>query len=240
MSRPQGSYGIDAPYVPAIFVLTAVLTAVLGVAADSWVWWVVAVFFLVLGAIYLHTTLAGKFTIWRNLLAEANLTGDEHAVDVGCGRGAVTVLLAQHLPHGRVDGVDLWCSQDQSGNDEGRTRANLEANGVSERVGLHTADMRQLPFGDETIDVLTASVSIHNLKDPAGREAAVTDAYRVLKPGGRILIADIRAVKEYRTRLVELGARDVVVAGAGFNGWWSAPWMATTTLVGVKSGGQSA
>lgn len=235
MSRPRGSYGVDAPYVPAAFVLAAVVASVLGFVSASWVWWVIAIFAVALAGIYLHTTLVGKFTIWQRLLAGANLSGTERALDVGCGRGAVTVLLAQHLPSGHVDGVDLWRSQDQSGNAEEHTRANLVANEVSDRVTLHTADMRQLPFEDNAFDVLTASVSIHNLTDSVDRMAAVIDAYRVLKPGGRILIADIRAVKEYRAAIAELGARDIVVAGAGFNGWWSAPWMATTTLVGTKA-----
>lgn len=35
--------------------------------------------------------------------------------------------------------------------------------------------------------------------------------------------------------MAELGARDIVVAGAGFDGWWGAPFMATTTLVGTKA-----
>lgn len=234
VSRPRGSYGIDAPYVPAGFVLAAVVAGVFAVLARSWVWTVVLVFFLALAGIYLHTTLAGKFAIWRRLLATADLVGTERALDVGCGRGAVTVLLAQRLPQGHVDGIDLWRSRDQSGNAEDRTRANLEANDVSGLVDLHTGDMRTLPFEDESVDVVTASVSIHNLKARADREAAITEAYRILKPAGRILIADIRAVDEYRARLVELGAGDVVVAGAGFDGWWSAPWMATTTLVAVK------
>jgi arsenite methyltransferase len=106
---------------------------------------------------------------------------------------------------------------------------------VADRVALHTADMRNLPFDEASVDLVTASLSIHNLKDPADRKSAVTAAYRILKPGGRIIIADIRAVKEYRDTLTELGARDVVLRNAGFNGWWSAPWMATTTLVAVKA-----
>ncbi len=234
MSRPRGSYGIDAPYVPIGFAAGAAVSIALSFAGSRVAWLVAAAFFAVLAGIYLRTSLSGKFAIWQRLVAAANLSGDEHAVDVGCGRGAVTVILAEHLPRGRVDGIDLWRSQDQSGNAEEHTRANLEANGVAGRVTLHTADMRTLPFADGSIDLVTASVSIHNLKDPADRRAAVTDAYRVLKPGGRLLIADIRAVKEYRDVLVELGARDVVVRNAGFDGWWSAPWMATTTLVAVR------
>jgi arsenite methyltransferase len=235
MTKPRGSYGIDAPYVPLMFIVGAVVSIVLSFFASTIIWLLVAVFFLALAAIYLRTSLSGKFAIWQRLISAAGLRGDERAVDVGCGRGAVTVILAQHLPTGQVDGIDLWRSQDQSGNDEEHTRANLEANAVSDRVTLHTADMRELPFEDGSIDVVTASVAIHNLKDPADRKAAVAAAYRVLKPGGRVIIADIRAVKEYAATLAELGARDIVLKNAGFDGWWSAPWMATTTLVATKA-----
>jgi arsenite methyltransferase len=235
MSRPAGSYGIDAPYVPLGFLGGAVVSIVLSLVGNRLTWLVVALFFIVLAAIYLRTSLSGKFAIWRRLIAAADLRGDEHAVDVGCGRGAVTVIVAEHLPNGRVDGIDLWKSMDQSGNAEDHTRANLEANGVAGRVELHTGDMRDLPFADDSVDLVTASLSIHNLTDPADRKTAVTAAYRILKPGGRIIIADIRATKEYRTTLTELGARDVVMRNAGFDGWWSAPWQATTTLVAVKA-----
>jgi arsenite methyltransferase len=236
MGRPNGSYGVDAPYVPIAFFAAAAAAIGLGFVTGSAVaWWVIAVFFLALGGIYLRTSLSGKFIIWRDLVVAAQLAGDERAVDVGCGRGAVTVLLAEHLPRGHVDGVDLWRSQDQSGNDEAHTRANLEANRVSDRVDLHTADMRDLPFSQSSVDLVTASFSIHNLKAPADRKDAVAAAYRILKPGGRILIADISKVKEYGATLTELGAQDVRLHGAGFNGWWSAPWMATTTLVATKA-----
>jgi arsenite methyltransferase len=235
MSRPRGSYGIDAPYVPIGFLAGAVVSIGLSFLGSRVAWLIAAVFFLALAGIYLRTSLSGKFTIWRGLIKAANLRGDEHAVDVGCGRGAVTIIVAERLTDGQVDGVDLWRSMDQSGNDESHTRANLEANGVADRVALHTADMRNLPFDEASVDLVTASLSIHNLKDPADRKSAVTAAYRILKPGGRIIIADIRAVKEYRDTLTELGARDVVLRNAGFNGWWSAPWMATTTLVAVKA-----
>lgn len=156
-----------------------------------------ALVFVTLAVVYLHT-LAGTFTIGRRLLAGTDLSGTERALAVDCGRGAVTVLLAQHLPSGRMDGVDLWRSQDQSANAEERTRANLVASQVSERVVLHTADMRRLPFEDNSFDVLTAGVSIHNLKDSAGRSR--------------------RGCRRRR-----------------FSGWWSAPWMATTTLFGTKA-----
>jgi arsenite methyltransferase len=236
VTRPRGSYGIDAPYVPASFLATTVLALIFSAfISPPWGWWIVAAFFLTLAVIYLRTTFVGKFAIWRGLISALELRGDERAVDVGCGRGAVTVMLAEQLPQGHVDGVDLWRSRDQSGNAEARTRANLEANGVSDRVELHTANMLELPFAPASVDVVTASLSIHNLPDAADRKHAVEQAYRILRPGGRLIIADIKHVDDYGRALKELGA-DVRVRGAGPSGWWSAPWMGTTTLVATKAG----
>jgi len=237
VTRPRGSYGIDAPYVPISFLAVTVLALIFSAfITPSWGWWIVAAFFLTLAVIYLRTTLVGKFAIWRGLIGRLELRGDERAVDIGCGRGAVTVLLAEQLPQGHVDGVDLWRSRDQSGNAEARTRANLAANDVSDRVDLHTADMRELPFPPGSVDVVTASLSIHNLPAAGDRKTAIEQAYRILRPGGRLVIADIKHVDDYDMVLKDLGASEVRVRGAGPAGWWSAPWMATTTLVATKAG----
>jgi hypothetical protein len=76
---------------------------------------------------------------------------------LGCGRGAVLLLAAQHLTTGRAVGVDLWRRVDQSGNSPEATRRNALAEGVADRVELHTADMTALPFEDNSIDVVVSS-----------------------------------------------------------------------------------
>jgi arsenite methyltransferase len=54
-----------------------------------------AILFLCSAAIYLDTTLCGKFTVWSRLLDRLGLRGDERVLDLGCGRGAV-LLAAAH------------------------------------------------------------------------------------------------------------------------------------------------
>jgi arsenite methyltransferase len=51
-------------------------------------------------ASYLYATGPGKRAIWAQLLEELGLRGDEHVLDVGCGRGAVLMLAARRLPAG--------------------------------------------------------------------------------------------------------------------------------------------
>jgi hypothetical protein len=66
-------------------------------------------------------------------------------------------IAAQCLPRGRAVGVDVWSTTDQSGNAEQVTRQNAALEGVAERVELHTADMRQLPFDDGSFDVVLSA-----------------------------------------------------------------------------------
>src|SRR5205823_14403688 len=103
---------------------------------------------------YVYTTRAGKFAVWAELLDRLGLNGDERLLDIGCGRGAVLLMAAQRLPRGRAVGVDVWSTTDQLGNAEQVTRQNAVFEGVAERVELHTADMRQLPFDDGSFDVV--------------------------------------------------------------------------------------
>src|SRR6185503_3443907 len=115
----------------------------------------------------------GKFVIWAGFLDGLRLRGDERILDLGCGRGAVLLMAAQHLTTGRAVGVDLWRSVDQSGNSIEATRRNAIAEGVADRVELHTGDMKALPFGDDEFDLIVSSLAIHNIPRSAGREKAI-------------------------------------------------------------------
>jgi len=106
------------------------------------------------------------------------------------------------------------------------TEQNALAEGVTERVELHTADMRQLPFESGSFDLIVSSVAIHNISNELGRDQAIDEAWRVLRPGGRLLIADISKSRRYRQRLLELGAV-VVRRNLGWRMWWGGPWVPT-------------
>jgi arsenite methyltransferase len=232
--RRRGWYGIDAPYAPAFIAVLAALE--LGVAIILGNVWILlaALFILAILGFYLHATLRGKFVVWAELLDRLNLRGDERILDLGCGRGAVLLMAAQHLTSGRAVGVDLWRRVDQSGNSEEATRRNAVAEGVAERVELHTADMTALPFEDNSFDVVVSSLAIHNIGGRAGREKAIDEAVRVLRPGGRLLIADIRGTRRHQARLGEIGMSDVARRRLGWRFWWAGPWAATPLVTATK------
>lgn len=239
-TRVAGKYGIDAPWVPILWYGLAILFIGFGINnlfATSGPWFVISIIYflgggiiwLIGGSLYLNATFRGKFQVWSEVLDRAELRGDEEVLDIGCGRGAVTVQLALRVPNGHVTGIDLWRNVDQSGNNTAATESNLRLNGVEDRVSLVTGDMTKLPFSDDTFDIVTASLSIHNVRTATGRAAAISEAARVLKPGGKLLVVDISKVSEYEKTLAELGitASD---SGAGWRMWWSGPWMSTRVL----------
>jgi arsenite methyltransferase len=241
--QPCGDYGVDAPYVPAMLGVGGGLLLVLagffaarGSGAGGAVPCALSGIWLLLSAAsYLYTTRIGKFRVWARLLGELPLRGDETILDIGSGRGAVQLMAAKRVPDGEVIGIDLWKSADQSGNTRETAIRNAEREGVAARVAFETGDMRDLPFPDNHFDAVLSSLAIHNITDEAGRARAITEAYRVLKPGGHLLIADIRASREYRDRLRALGAANVTMRTLGWRFWYGGPWVATTLVAATKA-----
>jgi SAM-dependent methyltransferase len=176
-------------------------------------------------AVYLHTTRRGKFAVWADVLESLQLRGDEHVLDMGCGRGAVLAMAAKLVPRGHATGVDLWRTEDQSGNRPDVTEANLLAEGVLDRCEVRTGDMLRMPFGDCSFDLVVSSLAIHNidernLRNHARRLQAVSEAVRVLKPGGRLAIADLLHTRRYARHARDLGMQDVHVQRLGWRMWY--------------------
>lgn len=161
----RGDYGYDAPYFPVIFGFLSV-AAGLG-ATISWRHGLTRpamqmslylVFFLANTSSFLYTTRRGKFIEWDRILEHLHLRGDEGVLDMGCGRGAVLTAVARRLTTGRVTGVDIWSTKDQSGNARDVTLLNASLEGVGDRVQIETGDMRALPYSDATFDLVVSSL----------------------------------------------------------------------------------
>jgi ubiquinone/menaquinone biosynthesis C-methylase UbiE len=69
-------------------------------------------------------------------------------------------------------------------------RRNAALAGVADRVQVESADSRDLPFADGRFDIVLTSLMLHHM-DTAGRVTAVREMVRTLKPGGKLVIADI-------------------------------------------------
>jgi arsenite methyltransferase len=234
MVRRKGAYGIDAPYLLAVPALVILVNLVNGFITRTP--WPFLAALLVLGCcgFGLYSSLRGKFVVWADLLSHLKLRGDERVLDLGCGRGAVLLLAAEHLSTGKAVGVDLWRKEDQSGNAAEATHRNAIAENVADRVELHTANMTSLPFPDNNFDLVLSSIAVHNVKGKVARRKAIEEAVRVLRPGARLLIADIGGTGQYQDDLIQLGMRGVERRNLGWRLWWSGPWLATRLVTATK------
>ncbi|MGI4827168.1 MAG: class I SAM-dependent methyltransferase [Janthinobacterium lividum] len=154
-----------------------------------------------------------KKKVMRSLLNQRHWLNDETVLDVGCGRGLVAIEAARRVPFGRVHGVDIWHAADLSGNNPDAIRANAAIAGVSDRLTVDTGDARNLPYTDASFDVVSSMTAIHNIGNVEGRRKAISEVWRVPRPGGQVLIFDIRHAKAYLQQLRELGAVDTALAG---------------------------
>jgi SAM-dependent methyltransferase len=230
----KATYGIDAPYLLPLPLLAVAGNCVQGFVSGRKTPFVAAAAIAGCMALGMHASLRGKFRVWSELLDGLRLRGDERVLDLGCGRGAVLLAVARRLTTGRAVGVDLWKAADQSGNRADATLRNAVAEGVDDRVELVTADMTALPFEDNRFDLVVSNIAVHNVKGGDRRNRAIDEAVRVLRPGGRLMVADLRGTRGYRDRLAAHGMTDVACRGLGWRMWWSGPWCATRLVSATK------
>jgi arsenite methyltransferase len=213
-------YGIDAPGVVRMLGMLGVALLLCGVLPKGFPGatvlhglWPSGVSLVAACAWMLASSLWLKKRVMRGLPGLRRWDGSEKVLDVGCGRGLVAVEAARRVPGGSVHGVDLWQAEDLSGNSPQAIRANAVAAGVADRLTIDTGDARKLPYGDATFDVVVSMTAIHNIPDAAGRRAAIAEAWRVLRPGGQMLLFDIRHAKTYLRQLREEGAIETTLKG---------------------------
>lgn len=213
MNKQKANYGIDAPSIVRnlfLFSFALIMLSIFSFQIKNILWfWIVLLFsfpiafaLLTMGCWMLYGINIVKPKIAANMIDNLDLKGNEKLLDLGCGRGLLLIEAAKNLPYGEAHGIDLWSSKDQSNNRREKTLENAEREGVKQRVTVHTGDVRKLPFPDATFDAVVSSLCLHNIEDKKGREKALLEMLRTLKPGGRFVIADIQCAKEYAEFLI--------------------------------------
>jgi SAM-dependent methyltransferase len=111
----------------------------------------------------------------------------ESVLDVGCGAGVDALVAAVFVgPQGRVSGLEF------SADMIARAQANAEAAGVG-NLSFVPGTAESLPFADRTFDLLVSN-GVYNLV--LRKRQALAEAFRVLRPGGRLQVADQILVDE--------------------------------------------
>ncbi len=117
-----------------------------------------------------------------NPLALGELRPGQVVLDIGCGAGLDCLLAARRVgPSGRVIGADM------TGVMVDKARANAQAAGIG-NAEFHLADARELPVGDATVDLVISNGVFNLCRD---KTRVLAEIVRVLRPGGRLQMADI-------------------------------------------------
>jgi arsenite methyltransferase len=225
-------YGIDAPgvvrnllVIGAALIISGIVFPTIHLGNVTILWNRSAIWpgasCLVGGVLMVIYAKWGKFRHRDMMLNMLRWRGDERVLDVGTGRGLLLIGAARRLTTGNATGIDVWSTKDLSGNSLERTQANIDVEGIRDKVDLKSDDARKLSFPDASFDVVLSNLCIHNIPEPEGRVQACREIARVLKPGGTALISDLMNTGAYMKTFHTCGLK---VSRTGFN-FLTFPWL---------------
>jgi arsenite methyltransferase len=140
-----------------------------------------------------------------NPLAVASLKPGETLVDLGCGGGFECFAAARVGETGRVIGVDMTPEMIAKARENAAT---LDAKNVEFRLG----EIEHLPIADKTADIIISNCVINLAPD---KRSVYREAFRVLKPGGRLAISDTMAMASLSEEVKQdLGLWSCCISGA--------------------------
>ena len=128
----------------------------------------------------------------------ARLQPGDQVLDVGCGTGTLAMEVEPRVnAKGHVFGIDPSAQQ------IARARSKAAQRNLS--IEFQTGVIENLDFPDQTFDVVVSTIMMHHLSESLKRRG-LSEIARVLKPGGRLVIADFKRPEERAAQAVRFGA----------------------------------
>ena len=159
-----------------------------------------------------HVTSAAAFgQVLDELIRQSGPKPTDACVDLGAGTGFVTTALAPLVSS--VLAVDISAAMAAS-------LAGRAAHDGLANVSTEVCDLRDFQLGPASVDLVVSSYALHHLPD-AEKQALVTRAARWLRPGGRLVVADMMFGRggSQRDRQI-LRQKVIALAAKGPGGWW--------------------
>ncbi len=136
--------------------------------------------------------------MWRRAVTLAGLQPGAQVLDVGCGTGTLALEVQRTVgTTGHVCGIDPGTQQ--------IARARAKATQRHLPTDFQVGVIEQIPFPDQTFDVVFSTLMMHHLGQNLKRQG-LAEIARVLKPGGRLIIADFKRKQERQGRAAHFHA----------------------------------
>jgi SAM-dependent methyltransferase len=158
--------------------------------------------------------------LWADFLARADFPAGARVLEVGCGTGVITEMIAA------IPGVAEAVGIDPSKGLVARARTRVPA------LTFDVGDGQALPYDDQTFDGVVFATTLCHVPDPM---AALAQARRVLRPGGSLLVYE----GDYNTATVSLAAHDPLqtCVAAGVARMVNDPWIVRRLTAMVRAAG---
>jgi ubiquinone/menaquinone biosynthesis C-methylase UbiE len=136
----------------------------------------------------------GGDSVRRALVAQAGLRAGHRVLEVGCGTGALLMLIAREHPGVEVTGLDPDA--------KALARARRKAMAASVPLQLDQGFADALPYPDASFDRVFSCFMFHHLGDAAERLRTLREIRRVLRPGGRLELLDFTVPESHAMHAV--------------------------------------
>lgn len=184
-------------WIPKRVIYASALVAFILFISTAWLIYLVIPAVLVLSAVAYITYVRYQFSpsggdiensVRDLVIASLDWDGNGRALDIGCGNGALAIMLAKKYNSAKVIGIDLWGKIWEYSREVCESNARIE--GVDGRVEFQKANAVSLPFDEEHFDAVVSNLVFHDAGGARDKRELIREALRVVRKGGSFSFQD--------------------------------------------------